>query len=42
MTDEEIVDIPTDKLFEYPVIENLRWLIPMCMDRAHQYCVATS
>jgi 8-oxo-dGTP diphosphatase len=42
MTDEEIVTIPTDKLFEHQVIENLRWLIPMCLDRANKYCVATS
>ena len=31
MTDEEIQIIPTTRLFDYAMINNLTWLIPFCM-----------
>jgi 8-oxo-dGTP diphosphatase len=41
-TDEELHILWVDELFQSNVIENLRWLIPMCLDSAHTYCEAKS
>lgn len=29
-TDEEIIIIPVEKIHEYPVISNLKWIVPFC------------
>ncbi len=42
MTDEELYITDVNDLNNLKVIENLRWLIPMCKDRSHIYCVALS
>lgn len=42
MTDETIQIVDVNNLFNEPVIENLRWLIPMCLDRSHNYCESKS
>ena len=43
-TDEAIsvVDIYDINYGQVQVIENLKWLIPMCKDSKHTYCVATA
>ena len=41
-TDERIVIINTIDIFKENVIPNLRWLIPMCIDEFHDYCIATA
>jgi 8-oxo-dGTP diphosphatase len=33
MTDEEIIIIPVEDLFQYTIIKNLKWLIPMALDK---------
>lgn len=40
MTDEKLQIVNVNNLFNEPVIENLRWLIPMCLDKAHKFCEA--
>jgi 8-oxo-dGTP diphosphatase len=42
MTDEKIKFIPTNDLFSYPMVPNLYWLLPMCLDKYHSYCKATT
>jgi len=39
-TDEPVKIVNVKDLYDLPVIDNLRWLIPMCKDRAHKYCEA--
>jgi 8-oxo-dGTP diphosphatase len=41
-TDEEISIIDVDDIQYSKVIDNLKWLIPMCKDPKHEYCVATA
>ena len=36
MTEEQVKIVNVRDLYDLPVIPNLRWLIPMCMDRAHK------
>ena len=41
-TDEQIEIVYVQDLWDIPVIENLRWLIPMCVDKSHKYCKSES
>jgi len=42
ITDEEIKIVNIDDLFVLPVIDNLRWLIPMCLDPYNKFAVTKS
>ena len=39
-TDEEVIVCEISDLLEYPVISNLRWLIPMALDPNHKHSVS--
>lgn len=40
ITDEKVEIFDVDQLNNLPVIDNLKWLIPMCLDRYHVNCSA--